>query len=65
MKPFETQLAINYIETPLVKDRAQDSYLGNLMTNIMSKAVKKGYKKDLDFMILNGGGFRSAYTFLP
>ena len=51
----------NYIPTPLVKDYAANSSLGNLITNVMAKGINEESSVKFDFVLLNGGGFRTAW----
>lgn len=61
MKVYEYEIVKNYIELPLVKDYMPNSALGGLITNVLSKSIVRQGGLQFDFVILNGGMFRSEW----
>jgi 2',3'-cyclic-nucleotide 2'-phosphodiesterase (5'-nucleotidase family) len=45
----------------LIKDYALNSSLGNLITNIVANGMKKDLSIKFDFVVVNGGGFRTTW----
>jgi 2',3'-cyclic-nucleotide 2'-phosphodiesterase (5'-nucleotidase family) len=61
MKIYEYEIVNNYISIPLNKDYLSDSALGNLVTNVMANSIKRQNNLNFDFLIMNGGGFRTTW----
>ncbi len=61
MKIYEYEIASNFISVPLIKDYLPNSSIGNLITNCMANSIKRKGDLTFDFLILNGGGFRSTW----
>ena len=61
MKIYEYEIVSNFISVPLKKDLLPDSALGNLITNVMANSIKRQNNLNLDFLITNGGGFRTTW----
>lgn len=61
MKIYEYEIAKNYVSTPMMKDYLSNSAIGNLITNVMAKSIQSRGDLKFDFLILNGGGFRSTW----
>lgn len=45
----------------MFKDYTANSSVGNLITNVMANAIIRRADLEFDFLIINGGGFRTTW----